>query len=233
MTLRLRVIWSVFLASLCLAGAAPAQEAPIRVGILVYPGVYNTEFIAPLDVFNHAAKHSRRRLEVFTVAPTFGSVTTAEGLRILPQYSFPTAPAIDWLIVPSGANYRSDVDDAGLVNWIRQAGHGAQIVHSNCWGAFLLGAAGLLDAKRATTYPKSLEEFAQRFPNVRVEKNLVLVDDDGVVTSAGGVVSYDAALYLVEKYLGGEVAEQVATGLVIDWQARRANYQTAAAGSQP
>lgn len=232
MTQRCQVLYCVLLASLCLAGATWAQEAPIRVGILVYPGVYNTEFIAPLDVFSHAAKHSQRRLEVFTVAPTFGSVTTAEGLRILPQYSFPTAPAIDWLIVPSGANYRTDVEDAALINWIRQAGHGAQVVHSNCWGAFLLGAAGLLEAKRATTYPESLEEFAQRFPNIRVEKNLTLVDDDGAVTSAGGVVSYDAALYLVEKYLGSAVADRVAAGLVIDWQARRSNYLTAA-GSQP
>jgi transcriptional regulator GlxA family with amidase domain len=52
-----------------------------------------------------------------------------------------------------------------------------------------------------------------------------------VVTSAGGVVSYDAALYLVEKHFGAQVARKVATGLVIDWDARRAGYRAAAVDS--
>lgn len=209
----------------------PAQAERIRVGILVYDGVYNTEFIAPLDVFNHAATHTQGRLQVFTLSPRPGSVTTAEGLRILPRYSFVTAPMPDWLIVPSGENYRADIKDEALLNWIRQIGRRAKVVHSNCWGAFLLAAAGLLDAKQATTYPQSLDEFAQQFPGVRVRRDLPLVDDNDVVTSAGGVVSYDAALYLVEKHLGEDVARQVATGLVIDWDARRAHYQSVAVAS--
>lgn len=209
----------------------PAQPERVRVGILVYDGVYNTEFVAPLDVFHHAATLSHGRLEVFTIALTFGRVTTAEGLRIFPDYSFTTTPPIDWLVVPSGKNYRSDVENPSLVAWIRQVGSKAKVVHSNCWGAFLLGAAGLLDAKQATTYPASLDEFARRFPQVTVRRDQRLVDDNNVVTSAGGVVSYDAALYLVEKYLGTELARKVAAGLVIDWDARRRHYQAAATGS--
>lgn len=228
--------WFVALA-LLFALAQPlvlrAQEERIRVAILVYDGVFNTEFIAPLDVFNHAATHTQGRLQVFTVAPRPGSVTTAEGLRILPRYSFVTAPTPDWLIVPSGENYRTDTENEALVGWIRKVGGQARVVHSNCWGAFLLGAAGLLEGKQATTYPQSLDEFAQRFPGVTVRRDLRLVDDNGVVTSAGGVVSYDAALYLVEKFLGPEVARRVATGLVIDWAKRRAHYQEVVATSGP
>lgn len=226
--------WLVSLAVVVLLGPSAmtrAQTARIRAGILVYEGVYNTEFIAPLDVLNHAAAHSGGRLEVFTVSPRFASVTTAEGLRILPQYSFSTVPAIDWLIVPSGENYRADSRDEALVEWIRATSRGAQVVHSNCWGAFLLGAAGVLDGRQATTYPQSLDEFAERFPQVEVRRDLRLVDDDGVVTSAGGVVSYDAALHLVEKYFGAEVARKVAAGLVIDWETRRKAYRAATAGS--
>jgi transcriptional regulator GlxA family with amidase domain len=226
--------WLACLAVVVLLGFAVLmrpQPQRLRVGILVYEGVYNTEFIAPLDVLNHAATHTGGQLVVFTVSPRLGSVTTAEDLRVLPQYSFSTAPAIDWLIVPSGANYRTDMENETLVAWIRATGRRAQVVHSNCWGAFLLGAAGLLDGKQATTYPQSLDEFAQRFPDVNVRRDLQLVDDNGVVTSAGGVVSYDAALYLVEKHFGAQVARKVATGLVIDWDARRAGYQAAAVDS--
>jgi transcriptional regulator GlxA family with amidase domain len=137
------------------------------------------------------------------------------------------------LIVPSGENYRSDIKDEALVGWIRRVGNSATVVHSNCWGAFLLGAAGLLDGKQATTYPQSLDEFAQAFPRVNVRRGSLLVDDNGAVTSAGGVVSYDAALYIVEKHLGSEIAQGVATGLVIDWEDRRADYESASVASGP
>jgi len=226
--------WLILLLGLLLSGVPlSAQEGRIRVAILVYDGVYNTEFIAPLDVFDHAGAHTNGRQEVFTVAPKLGSVTTAEGLRVLPQYSFLTAPAIDWLIVPSGKNYRSDVDDKALVGWIREVGRRAKVVHSNCWGAFLLGAAGLLEGRQATTYPQSLDEFAEMFPGVRVRRDRLIIDDNNVVTSAGGVVSYDAALYLVEKHFGADVASRVATGLVLDWEKPRVNYQSAAPATAP
>jgi len=217
------------------AFAAPggSQPPPTRVAILVYDGVYNTEFIAPLDVFDHAISHTGGRLKVFTVAPSSGAVTTAEGLRILPQYTFATSPTIDWLVVPSGKNYRADVENKTLVSWVRAVGRKAKVVHSNCWGAFLLGAAGLLDGKQATTFPASLDEFAQLYPRVRVRRDVHLVDDNGAVTSAGGVVSYDAALHLVERHFGREVARKVATGLVIDWDARRSRYQNAGAPLRP
>lgn len=211
----------------------PAQPERVRVGILVYDGVYNTEFIAPLDVFTHAATHTGGRLEVFTVSPEFGAVTTAERLRILPQYSFATSPAVDWLVVPSGQNYKTDVRDKTLVGWIRKVGQGAQVVHSNCWGAFLLAAAGLLDGKRATTYPSSLDQFAGMFPGVEARRGVDFVDDNGAVTSAGGVTSYNAALYLVEKYFGAEVARKVAAGLVIDWDLSREKFEAASIASKP
>jgi len=107
------------------AAALPSGALPlrIRVGILVYEGVYDTEFVAPLDVFRHAATYTSGRLEAFTVAPHGGAVRTAEGLRFQPDYSFRTAPIIDWLIVPSGKNSDTDMKDKN--SW-----HG-----SEKWGA--------------------------------------------------------------------------------------------------
>jgi transcriptional regulator GlxA family with amidase domain len=231
MNVRQRLV-CVFL-FLLLGPLLSAQEGRVRVGILVYDGVYNTEFVAPLDIFNHAGIHTNGRLEVFIVAPRLGSVTTAEGLRLLPHYSFLTAPAVDWLIVPSGQNYRTDMENKALVEWIRATGRQAKVVHSNCWGAFLLGAAGLLDGRQATTYPQSLDEFAGKFPGVRVRRDQLIIDDNNVVTSAGGVVSYDAALYLVEKHFGTDVARRIAAGLVIDWEKRKANYPSTTPATAP
>lgn len=228
-----RHLFSLSLAVLLLhpAASAQSQSAPIRVGILVYEGVYDTEFIAPLDVFHHAGGLTGGKLLVFTVSPRAGTVRTAEGLRIQADYTFQNAPAIDWLVVPSGANYKTDQANPALVGWIRKVGRKSKLVHSDCWGAFLLGAAGLLDGKQATTFPASLDEFAQRFPRVQVRRDLKLVDDAGAVTSAGGDVSFDAALYLVEQHFSLDVARRVAAGLVIDWDTRRAAYSGAAVSS--
>ncbi len=139
-------------------------SVPIRVAILICDGVYDTELIAPLDVFNRAGSHTRGQIRVFTVAPGTGPVATAERLHIVPQYSFANAPGIDWLVVPSGTHYRTDLNNRILVGWIRTVGRRSKVVHSNCWGAFLLGAAGLLDGREVTTFPASLDEFVQRFP---------------------------------------------------------------------
>ena len=221
----------VFLILLLAALTAATQEAPapkrdrVRIAILVYDGVYNTEFIAPLDVFNHLGQHSGGRVEVFTIAPRFGTVTTAEGLRIQPDYSFTASPTIDWLVVPSGANYLRDMRDAALIGWIRKTGREAKIVHSNCWGAYLLAAAGLLDGKRATTFPSSVADLAQQFPALQVRRDVLLVDDGGAVTSAGGVSSYHAALYLVEKHFGRDLAATIANGLVVEWDLKRFRHE--------
>ncbi len=229
-----RHLFSLSLAIFLFHSAASAQSksAPIRVGILVYEGVYDTEFIAPLDVFNHAGGATGGKLRVFTVSPQAGTVRTAEGLRIQADYTFRNAPAIDWLVVPSGAKYKTDQADQRLVGWIRKVGGKSKLVHSDCWGAFLLGAAGLLDGKQATTFPASLDEFARHFPRVKLRRDLTLVDNAGAVTSAGGDVTFDAALYLVEQHLGLDVARKVAAGLVIDWDARRAAYSGAAVNSK-
>ncbi len=223
-----KLFFSALIAILLVVPASGKVAPPVRIAILVYDGVYDTEFIAPLDVFNHAATRSSGKLQVFTVSPRAGTVKTAEGLRVQADYTFANAPEVDWLIVPSGKNYKTDMQDKSLVGWIRRVGAKSKIVHSNCWGAFLLGAAGLLDGKEATTFPASLDEFTQAFPKVKVRRDLHLVDDGPAVTSAGGDVSYDAALYLVEKHFGADLANAIAGGLVIDWKSRRAGYQSAA-----
>lgn len=194
---------------------------PLRVGILIYDGVFNTEFVAPLDVFQHAEARTKK-VEVFTVAPHLGSVLTAEGLKVIPHRTFADAPNVDILVVPSGKHYEKDMQDPALIAWIRERSAKARIVHANCWGAFLLGAARILDGRWATTFPADTGRLQKTFPRAIVKADAKLVDDPGqsgqprLITSAGGVVSYDAALYIVEELWGRELAEGIASGLVFD-----------------
>ncbi len=194
-----------------LLAAAPSPDGPGRtVGILVMDGLYDTELVGPLDVFDHAG------FRVVTIAPRPGLIRTAEGLRILPDHHFGDHPPLDVLVVPSFEAYEAHLEDAALIGWIRDRGREAEWVTSHCWGAFYLAAAGLLDGRRATTYPPDVDALARRFPKLRAERGVRFVRDGPVVTSAGGVASFEAPLFLVRKLGGDEAARKVARGLVID-----------------
>ena len=125
-----------------------SNDRPLRAGFLLVDGIYNTELMAPWDVFQHTRYHSSPHpgIEVLTIAKVKAPITTAEGLTIVPDHSFATAPPLDILVVPSAEHSRdSDRANAELIAWVRTAGAQAKFVVSLCWGAFILAEAGLLD----------------------------------------------------------------------------------------
>lgn len=205
------------------AGAAGLQagvEGPLRVGFLVVDGVYNTELTAPYDVFQHTHHHlaGGPGMEVFTVSPDGEAVTTAEGLRLLPDHGFDDAPEIDVLVVPSAEGSRDrDLDNEALIQWVRRTGERASLLVSLCWGAFVLAEAGLLDGRSATTFPADYSLFSRRFPEVSLRVNVSFVHDGTALTSEGGIRSFDVALYLVDLIYGEEVARNIGRGLLIPW----------------
>ena len=91
---------------------------------------------------------------------------------------------------------------------------GARLV-SICSGVFVLAAAGLLDGRRATTHWRYLEVLRSRFPRIRVEPDVLYVDEGDVLTSAGSAAGIDLCLHIVRKDFGAEIANQVARRLVM------------------
>ena len=195
------------------------SDRPIRAGFLVVEGVYNTELMAPWDVFQHTVYHtSHPGIEVLTVAERPGPITTAEGIKLLPDFTFETAPPLDILVVPSAEGSRdADRQNSVLISWVRQAGSQATFVVSLCWGAFILAEAGLLDGHSATTFPGDYDRFSETFPDLDLRINVSFVHDGSVMTSQGGARSYDVAMYLIELLFGQETAQGVGAGLLIDW----------------
>ena len=197
-----------------------AQERRLRAGFLVIDGVYNTELTAPYDVLEHTLYHAPGTLgiEVFTVSPDGSAVTTAEGLRIQPDFSFEGAPPIDILVVPSAEGSRDrDLERKELIQWVAQAGDNAGAVLSLCWGAFVLAQAGLLDNEACTTFPSDYDTFSDRFPGLDLRVNVSFVHSGKAITSQGGARSFDAAMYLVDRLYGEQVAAGVGGGLLIPW----------------
>lgn len=200
------------------------ETRPLQAGFLLVDGVYNTELMAPWDVLQHTRYHAAPHpgIEVFTVARSLEPVTTAEGLRIVPDFTFATAPTVDILVVPSAEHSRdSDRQNAELMAWVREAGSQARFVMSLCWGAFILAEAGLLDGHACTTFPEDLGSIVEAFPDLDLRINVSFVHDGKVLTSQGGSRSYDVAMYLVDLLYGEETARRVGSGLLIEWPAPR------------
>ena len=191
---------------------------PVTVGILIFDGVEVLDFAGPFEVLSRArltpGVESRRSDEsapfrVFTVARTRDPITATGGLVVVPAHGFADAPAIDLLVVPGGFGTRALLHDEETLGWIRQTAAGARRVTSVCTGALLLGKAGLLQGRRATTHWASLDLLDSLGVGATVERTSRVVDD-GVITSAGVASGIDMAFYLVETLCGREVADETA-----------------------
>lgn len=198
-----------------------AKGESFNAAFLMIDGVYNSELMAPYDIFQHTIFHTEGGINVFTVNQTMDTVTTFEGLKLIPHYSFdsPDLPEIDILVVPSAEhNMDADLENETLINWVAEIGGKANYVMSLCDGAFVLAKAGLVNGKESTTFPTDIGKYRETFPELSVHEEVSFVHHGNLLTSAGGAKSYDVALYLVHHLYGDKVAKGVGKGLVIDWE---------------
>jgi len=187
-----------------------------RVAVLVYPDVEVLDFCGPFEVFSATRLDEERRREtpspfdVFLVAQTREPVTASGGMKVVPEYDLDSCPPLHLLVVPGGWGSRKEVHNERLVGWIRRRAAEVETLTSVCTGSFLLAEAGLLEGKRATTHWKSLDRMRETYPAVTVERDLHVVEDGNVVTSAGISAGIDMALRVVARTFGEDVARRTA-----------------------
>ncbi len=190
----------------------------INVGILIFDNVEVLDFAGPFEVFSRTrltpGVESRRSEEsapfrVFTIAKTRDPILATGGLGVIPQHGFGDSPRIDLLLVPGGFGTRPLLHDEETLDWIRATAAKARQVTSVCTGALLLGQAGLLQGRRATTHWASLDLLDSLGVGVTVERSSRVVDD-GVITSAGVASGIDMSFYIVETVFGRAVADETA-----------------------
>ncbi len=195
----------------------------LSAGFVCVEKVYNSELMAPFDVLQHTIyRDPKNYIRGFIVTPDGKPFLTSEGIRITPDYSFADAPPIDILLIPSTeTSMTADLENVIFMDWLKRAIQNAQHVITLCDGAFPLAATGALDGRTATTFPGDREEFAKRFPQIKVNFAANFVVDGKYITSVGGAASYEPALYLLEKLYSREHAVLTGKGLVIDWDLQK------------
>ncbi len=171
----------------------------IDIGLVIFPGVQQLDFTAPYEVFS-----TWGGARVHLVWKTREVIVASTGLRFEPSAGFGDCPALDVICVPGGAGINRLLLDDDVLAFLREKGREATFATSACTGALLLGAAGLLRGKRATThwaYLDLLPAFGAVATKARV------VRDGAVVTGGGVTAGLDFALALIGELSGREAAE--------------------------
>lgn len=149
------------------------------------------------------------------VAAESASVRAVPGFTISTPYGLDRLADADLIAIPVGDDFHTRDFPPELLEALRQAvARGARVL-SVCVGAFVLAAAGLLDGRRCTTHWRYADALAARYPEAEVEPGVLYVDEDPVFTSAGTSAGIDAALHLVRKLQGSDVANAIARRMVV------------------
>ncbi|MEU2617430.1 helix-turn-helix domain-containing protein [Streptomyces sp. NPDC007157] len=145
--------------------------------------------------------------------PSLG--THVPGLTVSTPYGLDRLEEADLIAVPASDSNVERSYPPELLDALRRAVDRGARVLSVCSGVFVLGAAGLLDGRRCAVHWRHAQLLARRFPHTRVEPDVLYVDEDPVITSAGTAAGIDACLHIVRKEQGPEIAKKIARRMVV------------------
>jgi transcriptional regulator GlxA family with amidase domain len=185
----------------------PLERGSIPVAFPVSQGAVVIDFCGTWEVF-HSVDIPGRHGDVFQtyiVAETLEPITASGGMKIIPNYTFQTAPAPKIVVIPAQAP-----PTPAMLSWVRSVTTATDVTMSVCTGAFLLAETGLLSGKSATTFHDAYARFEAAYPDIHLKRGARFVEE-GNLASAGGLSSgIDLAIRVIERYFGREAAERTA-----------------------
>ncbi len=192
-----------------------AYAASSKIGILVFDGFLTSDVTAPIEVFGAATKKSWfSSYEMLVISATKKKeILSEEGLKIIADKTIYDNLKLDVLIIPSAYEMKGFLKNKELIEFIEQQSQQASWMASNCSGAFLLGEAGVLDGKKATTWAGGEKGLAKAYPKIKVQYDTNVVIDDKVITSNGGPVSYQAAFALLAKLSSDKFSKEISEAI--------------------
>ena len=181
-----------------------------QIGLLLFPNLAQLDLTGPYEVFTKFPD-----TEVHLLWKTLDPVTAGGGMRLLLTTTFAESPQLDLICVPGGAGMNPLLNDEETLDFVRRQASGTRYVTSVCTGSLVLGAAGLLRGKRATTHWMSLPMLAA-FGCEPVAERVVV--DGNVITGGGVTAGIDFALTVAGEMFGAEVARRIQLGIEYDPQ---------------
>ena len=184
------------------------------VAVLAYDGLCTFEFGIAVELFGLPRPELADWYRFRICAAEPGPLRAIGGFAVTAEGGLAELETAGTIIVPGWRDVAAP-PPADLLEALRRAhGQGARLV-SICSGVFVLAATGLLDGKRATTHWRYTERLARAHPAIRIEPDVLYVDEGQILTSAGSAAGLDLGLHLIRRDFGPAIANQVARRLVI------------------
>ena len=184
------------------------------VSVLVLDGLAPFEFGVICEVFGiDRSADGVQNFDFKVCGPQAGQpVRMSIGASLTPDHDFSALVGADLVAVPAviGLEYPQEALDA-----LRAAADAGSIILTVCSGAFVAGAAGLLDGRECTTHWMHADELSRLYPTAKVDRNVLFVDDGNLITSAGTAAGIDACLHLVRRELGSAATNVIARRMVV------------------
>ena len=177
----------------------------MKIGFVIFDGMTTLDFAGVYDAVTRLKTMGFTSDLEYDVCSNKDSVTSFEGLKLTPDKVLNNLSSYDYVIVPGGNGIAQLIKDETFIGWLKTMSD-KTIKVSVCGGSILLGVAGFLRGKRATTHPtlmKFLEKFTDKISTDRV------VDDGDVITARGVTSSIDLGLYFCQKIAGSEVCKKI------------------------
>jgi AraC family transcriptional activator FtrA len=186
-----------------------------RVIALVYDGLCTFEFAIVVEMFGLPRPELPVDWYRFSVCSLEGGpVRATGGVRVTATSGLRALRGGETIVIP-GWRDPDEIPPPALLKALRRAHDRGARLMSICSGVFVLAAAGLLDGKRATTHWMYADRLRQRYPDIRLEPDVLYVDEGSILTSAGSAAGIDLCLHVVRSDYGAEIANQVARRLVV------------------
>ncbi|MBY8845454.1 GlxA family transcriptional regulator [Streptomyces sp. SP2-10] len=187
-----------------------------NVAAVLLDGVHPFELGVVCEVFGIDRSDEGLPVYDFAVVSAEGpELGTHCGFTVSTPYGLERLEEADLIAVPAGDTYAERAYPEELLAALRRAVDRGTRVLSVCSGVFMLAAAGLLDGRRCAVHWRHAEQLARSYPRLMVEPDVLYVDEDPVITSAGTAAGIDACLHLVRKEQGPEVANKIARRMVV------------------
>jgi len=187
----------------------PPKNKQINVAVVVGDSATVIDFTGPWEVFQDTMLGDMENMVMpfnpYLVSDKVLPLDATDDLRIVPRYTYANAPA-PHIVVVGAQGGRS----ATKLAWLREQEQQADVVMSVCTGAFVLGAAGMLDGKLATTHHEFYDKFAATYPRAHLVRGPRFVENEKVSCAGGLTSGIELALHVVERYYGREIADRTA-----------------------
>jgi cyclohexyl-isocyanide hydratase len=171
------------------------------IGMLIFAELTQLDMTGPYEVLARLPN-----TKVLLVAHTMAPVKTDRGMQIVPSVTFAECPQLDLVMVPGGPGQQHLMEDAVVIEFLQRQARGAKYVTSVCTGSLVLGAAGLLKGKRATSHWAAIDHL-KLLGAIPVSEKVVI--DGNVITGAGVTSGIDFALTVAAALEGEEVARSI------------------------